>query len=75
MLMPTFQEVRLEAQLSLNKLSRVADVDFRTVKKADTGEPIRDVSAAKLLSALSKELGRKVTRKEITDLVVFKVSK
>jgi predicted transcriptional regulator len=67
-LMPTFKEVRLEAQLSLNKLARLADVDFRTVYNAETGKAIREVSAAKILSALSNQLGRKIKQKDITDL-------
>ena len=71
MFMPTFQEIRLEAQFSLNKLARAADVDFRTVKKADVGDPIREVSAAKLLSTLSERVGRKIKRKDVTDLKIW----
>lgn len=68
MLMPTFREVRLEAQLSLNRLAKLSDVDFRTVQNAESGKAVRDVSAAKILSALSKQLGRPIKEKDITDL-------
>lgn len=65
-----FQILRGEAQLSLNKLSRASDVDFRTVHNAENGKPIRDVSASKLVSALSKKIGRKITVKDIEDLKI-----
>lgn len=68
MLMPTFQEFRLRARLSVNRLARLADVDYKTAQRADNGEPIQQLKAVALVEALSRELGQQIALSEIDDL-------
>ena len=37
--MSTFQELRLQARLSVNRLARLADVDYKTAQRTDEGLP------------------------------------
>ncbi len=68
MFMPKFQELRLEANLSVNRLSRLSDVDFRTAHRADKGEPVQQLKAFALVRALSEALGRTITVEDVDDL-------
>lgn len=68
--MPTFQEYRLQARLSLSKLAREADVDYKTAKRADEGEPIQRIKAIALIDVLSKTLGQTLNIDSIEGLEV-----
>ena len=66
--MPTFRELRLQARLSVNRLARLADVDYKTAQRADEGQPIQQLKAIALVEALSRELDRPITLNDIDDL-------
>ncbi len=68
--MPTFQELRLQARLSVNRLARLADVDYKTAQRADEGLPIQHLKALALVEVLSRELKRSITLDEIDDLKI-----
>jgi len=68
--MPTFREMRLQARLSVNRLARLADVDYKTAQRADEGLPIQQLKAIALIEALSRELGRSLTLDDIDDLKI-----
>ena len=68
--MPTFQELRLQARLSVNRLARLADVDYKTAQRAEVGLPIQHLKALALVEALSRELGRPITLDDIKDLKI-----
>lgn len=66
--MPTLRDLRLEARLSIAKLSRLADVDRKTIERAEDGEPVRDVSAYAIVSTLAKRLGRSISLNDVDGL-------
>ncbi len=68
--MSTFQEIRLQARLSVNRLARLADVDYKTAQRADEGLPIQHLKALALVEALSRELGKPITLDDIDDLKI-----
>ena len=68
--MSTFQELRLQARLSVNRLARLADVDYKTAQRADEGLPIQQLKALALVDALSRELGRPITLDDIENLKI-----
>ncbi len=63
-----FREYRIRAKLSGTQLAELAKVDRRTAKRAESGQPIRDVQAGKLLEVLSTYLGMPLEFKDIEDL-------
>ncbi len=68
--MPTFREVRFQARLSVNRLARLADVDYKTAQRADEGLPIQQLKAMALVEALSRELGKSIKLDDIDDLKI-----
>ena len=64
---PIFQALRLEAELSINGLARLADVYYKTVQRAEEGKPIQYFKALALVEALSQKLGRPISLDD-TDL-------
>ncbi len=52
----------------MNRLARLADVDYKTAQRADEGLPIQQLKAMALVEALSRELGKPITLEEIDDL-------
>ncbi len=57
---PVFQALRLDAGLSINQLARLADVNYKTVIRAEEGQPIQYFKALVLVEALSQKLGRPI---------------
>lgn len=69
MFMPTFKEYREQAGLSLSELSRRANVDYKTAKKADDKRgAIQRIKAIALVKAISQSLGTPLTVEEIEGL-------
>lgn len=66
--MPTLEDLRLEAHLSVAALSRKAGVDMKTVKRAIDGIPVQKVKAVAILDALSEELGRSIRLNDVDGL-------
>jgi hypothetical protein len=46
-------------------------VDYATLTRAETSEPIFEYNAAKIAKALSTALGRTITLKDIDGLIVY----
>jgi hypothetical protein len=63
----TFQQFRLEANLSLNGLSRAADVDYKTARRAERGLRVPPLKARALLKVLSRALGREIDEEDILE--------
>lgn len=66
--MPTLKELRLEARLSIAELSRLANVDRKTVERAEGKHPVQDVKAYSIVQALAEKLGRKITLDDVQGL-------
>jgi DNA-binding XRE family transcriptional regulator len=55
------KQYRLRARLSIAQLARKAQVDETTVRRAETGQPVQEVKAFAIASALSDELGQELS--------------
>ena len=69
--MPTIKELRLEARLSIAQLSRLADVDRKTVERAENGEPVQDTKAYAIVKALNARLGQHITLAQVDGLNIL----
>ncbi len=69
--MATLQDLRLEAHLSVNALSKLAKVDRQTIERAESGTPVQDVKAYQIVEALSQKLGRKIELREVEGLNIL----
>lgn len=69
--MPKLKELRLQARLSVAELSRLANIDRKTVERAESGKPIQDVKAYALVATLGQQLNRALSLEEIDDLSVI----
>jgi transcriptional regulator with XRE-family HTH domain len=70
--MATIKDYRLSAGMSKSELCRKADVDFATLTKAETGEPIQEHNAQKIINALNTALGKHLTIDEVDGLVIYR---
>lgn len=66
--MATLEDLRLEARLSIAALSRKADVEIKTVRRALDGENIQKLKAVAILDALSQELHRSLRLEDVEGL-------
>lgn len=69
--MSTIKELRLQARLSIARLAQLADVDRKTVERAEDGLPVQDVKAYAIVDALSKELGRSIPLDSVEGLQIM----
>ena len=69
--MATLQELRLEAHLSVNALSKLAKVDRQTIERAESGTPVQDVKAYQIVEALSNILGKSIKLEEVEGLNIL----
>lgn len=69
--MPKLKELRLQARLSVAELSRLANIDRKTVERAESGKPIQDVKAYALVATLSQHLNRDIQLEDVTDLSIL----
>ena len=69
--MATVRALRLEAGLSKQALGRRANVDTKTISRAEDGLPIQDVKAAAIIRALGEALGRKLTIEDVDNLRIY----
>jgi len=58
------------ARLSRPQLSQLAGVSIATIQRAERGETVSRLTAAKLLAAFSEYLKREIKPEEIEDLLV-----
>lgn len=69
--MATLQEMREEAGLSISDLSKRAEVDYKTVKKADERSgSIHRFKALALVKVLNQELGTTYELEDIEGLTL-----
>jgi predicted transcriptional regulator len=69
--MATLRELREEADLSVSELAKRAEVDYKTVKKADeSGGSIHRFKALALLKVLNQELGTEHGLEDIDGLTL-----
>lgn len=66
--MPTLEELRLEARLSVAELSRRARVDMKTIRRALDGERVQKLKAFAIVDAISEELDRPLKLEDIEGL-------
>lgn len=69
--MTSIKELRLQARLSIAALSHLAQVDRKTIEKAEDGQSIRAVKAYAIVSQLGERLGRKLDMNEVEGLNVL----
>ena len=69
--MSTLKQLRLQARLSVAELSRLANVDRKTVERAEGGKPIQDVKAYAIVATLSQQLKREIQINEVDGLSVL----
>jgi transcriptional regulator with XRE-family HTH domain len=69
--MATVRALRLEAGLSKQALGRRANVDTKTISRAERGLPIQDVKAAAIVKALGEVLGQKLTIEDVENLRIY----
>jgi predicted transcriptional regulator len=66
--MPTLEDLRLEARLSISSLSREAKVDIKTVRRALDGENVQKLKAIAILDALAEKLNRPLKLEDVDGL-------
>lgn len=69
--MPTLKDLRLQAHLSIAELSRRANVDRKTVERAEEGQPVQDAKAYAIVEALSNLLGRPISLGDVEGLNIL----
>ncbi len=69
--MAKLKELRLRARLSAEALGRLANVDGKTVTRAEQGLPVQEVKAVAIVEALGQALGQKLTIEDIEDLKIY----
>ncbi|MGZ3948530.1 MAG: helix-turn-helix domain-containing protein [Flavisolibacter sp.] len=62
---------REQARLSISALARRADVDDKTVKRAERGEPVQRMKAIAIAQALSEALNRNIDLVDIEGLNIY----
>ena len=67
----TMKDLRLQARLSIAELSRLANVDRKTVERAEGGEPVQEVKAYAIVQALAQELGQRLSLADISGLNIL----
>ena len=69
--MATLKELREQAGLSLAELSRLANVDYRTARRADNASgTVQRVKALALLKVINQRLGTSLKVEDVDDLEV-----
>lgn len=66
--MPTLEDLRLEARLSMAELSRRARVDMKTIRRALDGERVQKLKAYAIVDAIAEALHRPLKLEEIENL-------
>ncbi|HEY7415056.1 MAG TPA: XRE family transcriptional regulator [Ktedonobacteraceae bacterium] len=69
--MSTLRDLREQAGLSLSELARLANIDFKTAKKADSGGSVQRLKALALLSVIGSRLGREIRIEDVEGLETF----
>jgi transcriptional regulator with XRE-family HTH domain len=62
---PKLRDLRMQAGLSQNALSRLANLDRGTISSAENGKDVQELSIRKALGAIGTKLGREVSMDEV----------
>ncbi len=66
----TILEYRRRLSWTQRELAKRANLDYNTVRKAESGDPVSARTALAIAEAFSKALGERVLAEDITDLNV-----
>ena len=69
--MATLKELRLRARLSAQALGRLANVDAKTVTRAEQGLPVQELKAVAIVEALGQALGQDLKIEDVEDLRIY----
>ncbi len=69
--MSKLKELRIRARLSTEALGRLANVDGKTVKRAESGLPVQELKAISIVEALGQALGMELKIEDIEDLNIY----
>ena len=69
--MATLKQLRLQAHLSIAELSRLANVDRKTVERAENGNPVQDAKAYAIVDVLARQLGRELEIEDVDGLKIL----
>jgi transcriptional regulator with XRE-family HTH domain len=64
-------QLRLEAGWSIAEFARIAGVDFKTMKRAVTGQPVQDTNAHKIIRTLNRRLDTRLDETKVPGLAIF----
>ncbi len=69
--MPTLKVMRLQAHLTVSELARLANVDRKTVERAESGQSVLDAKAYAIVEVLAKRLSREIKFDEVEGLQIL----
>jgi DNA-binding XRE family transcriptional regulator len=69
--MATLKELRIKARLSAEALGRLANVDGKTVTRAENGLPVQELKAIAIVEALGQALGQELKIEDIENLKIY----
>jgi predicted transcriptional regulator len=69
--MATVKQLRLKARLSIQGLGRLANVDTKTIRRAEDGLPIQELKAVAIVEALGQALGQELSPRDVDDLHIY----
>jgi transcriptional regulator with XRE-family HTH domain len=69
--MATLKELRIKARLSAEALGRLANVDGKTVTRAESGLPVQELKAIAIVEALGQAIGQELKVDDIENLVIY----
>jgi predicted transcriptional regulator len=69
--MATVKQLRLKARLSIQGLGRLANVDPKTIRRAEDGLPVQELKAVAIVEALGGALGQELTIEDVDNLHIY----
>jgi transcriptional regulator with XRE-family HTH domain len=69
--MATVKQLRLKARLSIQALGRLANVDAKTIRRAEGGLPVQELKAVAIVEALGQALGQDLTTEDVDNLHIY----
>lgn len=69
--MATVKQLRLKARLSIQGLGRLANVDPKTIRRAEDGRPVQELKAVAIVEALGEALGQELTVEDVENLHIY----
>ncbi len=69
--MATVKQLRLKARLSIQGLGRLANVDPKTIRRAEDGLPVQELKAVAIVEALGEALGQELKIEDIDNLHIY----